>query len=29
MEKEYHIQETLLIWGNGLVEEMSVVIDLN
>ena len=29
MEKEHYTQEIIFIWGNGVVEEMAIVIHLN
>lgn len=29
MDKEYYTQEIIFIWGNGVVEEMAIVIHLN
>jgi len=29
MEKEYYTQEMIFIWGNGKVEEMTIVLHLN
>jgi hypothetical protein len=29
MEQKYYTEEIIFIWGNGVVEEMAIVINLN
>ena len=29
MNKEYYTEQIIFIWGNGVVEEMAIVIHLN